>query len=224
MPYLQNMTPESMVIMWEMDAAESVIVEYGLTTGYGSSTPATSEASRYDGTYIFKVELAGLLPRQRAPLPAGQRRRLAADRRPVVHNGHGRGDRFCLRGLERQSRVEPWCMERGPVAADHFHDGPTWRKTTSILASRPAIWPRAAHRIPIRETTTWTEWPSTWVRRVPWFNAWGNHDTGVSSAILRRFADMPSKGPLGLHAGIRVLLFHLCKRPCSSRSTTTTKA
>ena len=35
-------------------------VEYGLTDAYGSSVAATSEASGFNGTYIYKAELTGL--------------------------------------------------------------------------------------------------------------------------------------------------------------------
>ena len=42
---------------------------------------------------------------------------------------------------------------------------------------------------------------------VPWFNAWGNHDTSSSSAIIRRFADMPSKDRPGYTPGFGSFYF-----------------
>uniref|UniRef100_A0A7C4CBJ9 Calcineurin-like phosphoesterase domain-containing protein n=1 Tax=candidate division WOR-3 bacterium TaxID=2052148 RepID=A0A7C4CBJ9_UNCW3 len=55
-PYLQNLTDSAIVVRWETSTRQPGIVEYGLTTGYGS------EVSHPDSTFDHELALAGLIP------------------------------------------------------------------------------------------------------------------------------------------------------------------
>jgi len=58
-PYLQNVTPESIVVMWETDEGEESIVEWGLTDELGNLSTGTSFTS-WGTAKIHEVHLQGL--------------------------------------------------------------------------------------------------------------------------------------------------------------------
>lgn len=63
-PVLQNATETSMAVMWETDAGEEPVVEYGPTPSLGLRTVGESTNS-YQGRAIHHATMAGLEPDQR---------------------------------------------------------------------------------------------------------------------------------------------------------------
>jgi hypothetical protein len=60
-PYLQQMTPTSVWILWETDNGENGVVDWGPTAELGQTTPGSSQAN-VAGSRIHEVELTGLSP------------------------------------------------------------------------------------------------------------------------------------------------------------------
>ena len=58
-PYLQNTSPNSITIMWEINQNEAGHIEWGISEELGNTTNAISESSAL-GNYIFTTELVNL--------------------------------------------------------------------------------------------------------------------------------------------------------------------
>ena len=196
MPYLQNVTPESIVIMWELDSATPVSVEYGLTTAYGSSVAATSVASGTNGTYINKAVLTGL------SALSEYHYRLTIGGTPVT------GDRLFAAGTTEEIDFSfgSWSDSQGTNHSAWSAD--LYQPTKAMMAHM------AASGVDFGFDTgdlaesggSYSDTRSYYLDRVakylgqtvPWFNAWGNHDGGMTT-VLRQFADMPSKDRGGIY-------------------------
>ncbi len=60
--YLQAVTAERVYVMIESQSDESLTVDYGLTTGYGSTAVSEGTKLTTAGTYIHRIPLSGLTP------------------------------------------------------------------------------------------------------------------------------------------------------------------
>ena len=60
-PYLQNMRTDGMTVMWETDSDCTGTLEYGAGTSYGTSVVAVRRLTPA-GTYVHSVRLTGLVP------------------------------------------------------------------------------------------------------------------------------------------------------------------
>lgn len=61
-PYLQAVTTKSIYVLVESSSADTVSVEYGVTTSYGSRASTESIEQTTDHTFVHNVKLSGLSP------------------------------------------------------------------------------------------------------------------------------------------------------------------
>ena len=64
-PYLQNLTEQSVVVMWETEEANSWYLDWGVDQTFGQSLASQSTSLLNTGNFIQRVELTGLVPSQR---------------------------------------------------------------------------------------------------------------------------------------------------------------
>ncbi|MCZ6792632.1 MAG: metallophosphoesterase [Planctomycetota bacterium] len=196
-PYLQNMKTTGMTIMWELDElTTAAFVAYGLDTSYGQRVRATVESSG-SSTYIYRAVVSGLEAgstyhyRVEVGETAGRDRqfRTAPDEPVSFSFGVWSDSQGTNHGAFPPDPLEPTKAMMAHMAAqgvdfavtsgDLAENGALYRDTRDFYLDRVAKF--------LGQTT-------------PWFNAWGNHDAG-RGAVLRKFADMPSKDRPGFDAG-----------------------
>ena len=196
LPYLQNVKTDGITIMWELDALVGATVEYGLDTSYGGLADATVEASGFS-TYIYKTVLTGLSAgrtyhyRVLLGASAGEDRlfRTAPQGEVSFSFGVWSDSQGTNRGAYPPDPLEPTKsmmahmaaqgVDFGLTAGDLAENGASYADTRDFYLDRVAKFLGQS---------------------APWFNAWGNHDSG-NSAVLRKFADMPSKDRPGFGPG-----------------------
>ena len=61
-PWLAGVTTDSVYVCLEVDTTDDATVEFGTTTGYGSSAFTESTDATSNSTYVHNVRLTGLLP------------------------------------------------------------------------------------------------------------------------------------------------------------------
>ncbi|RME94489.1 MAG: metallophosphoesterase family protein [Verrucomicrobia bacterium] len=187
-PYLQNVRPDGITIMWETAGDSEGSVEYGPDPGYGNQVMAAREPTGAgswvhravlqnllpDNTYHFRVWSGGLpdVDRQFRTAPDGP-----ADFSFVVWgdsqgNNHGAfpGDPDEPTKAMMRHMAASGCAF-GVTVGDLAESGASYSDTRRYYLDRVA-----------RLLGT----------QVPWFVAWGNHDGG-RDAVIRRFADQPSQ-------------------------------
>ncbi|MCX7426757.1 MAG: cadherin-like domain-containing protein, partial [Planctomycetia bacterium] len=200
MPYLQNVTDESIVIMWETDVLVPITVEYGLTDAYGSSVAAASEASGFNGTYIYKAELTGLAAQSEYHyrVMADGETALTGDRQFTTGTSEAIDFSFASWSDSQGTNHGAWSADPlEPTTSMMAHmaaSGVDFAFDTGDLAESGSSYPNTRDYYLDRVAKYLGQ-------TVPWFNAWGNHDTSSSSSIIRRFADMPSKDRSGYTPG-----------------------
>ena len=64
-PYLQNLTEQSVVVMWETEEANSWHLDWGVDQTFGQSLASQSTSLLNTGNFIQRVKLTGLVPSQR---------------------------------------------------------------------------------------------------------------------------------------------------------------
>ena len=64
-PYLQNLTDQSVVVMWETEEANSWYLDWGVDQTFGQSLASQSTSLLNTGNFIQRVKLTGLVPSQR---------------------------------------------------------------------------------------------------------------------------------------------------------------
>ncbi len=196
-PYLQNIKPGGITIMWELQTTRACVVEHGPGTGYGQSTVATSVSSGF-GTRIYKCVLTGLAPSSThhyrvvmdgadysadrsfttAPdAPVSFAFGIWGDSQATNNNRYPPDPYEPTNGMMRHMAGSgvSFAVGVGDMAEDGDQYGPT----------RLYYLDRVARHLGAT---------------VPWFVAWGNHDR-TKSAVIRKFADMPSKERAGYTAG-----------------------
>lgn len=198
-PYLQNVRTDGIVIMFETDQGVPLAVDFGFDDNYGT-TVATSRVASGGGTWFHRAVLTGLAAgthyhyRVTTPTggdgwfdkhfntaPAGEedfKFSMWSD-----SQGHNRGA-WSAAPLEPTISMMRHMVNSGVAfgftAGDLAEDGGSYSDTRDYYLDRVA-----------RHLGT----------SVPWFAAWGNHDTSNPSAPLRLASDMPSRYRAGYSPG-----------------------
>ena len=198
-PYLQNLKTDGIVIMTETD--ERVILElvYGVSKGYGSKTKMERVASG-GGTWFHRAELSGLKPETEyhyavqcqggEPLTGHAHFQTAPEREVDFKfaawsdsQGHNHGA-WAADPLEPTISMMKHMVQEGVAfgltTGDLAEDGASYSDTRDYYLDRVA-----------RHLGT----------SVPWFAAWGNHDSSSPAAPLRLASDMPSRYREGFSPG-----------------------
>jgi len=198
--YLQNMTPTGMVIMCESGEDVPLRVEYGATAAYGASADTVREASGSGASWFHRARLSGLSP------GAGYHCRLfTAGGRPV-------GDDLAFQ-TAATGRVD---FSFGVWSDSQGNNGGTWtadpqEPTVSMMkhmADSGAAFGLTSGDL-AENGSSYGYVRSFYLDRVarhlgtsvPWYVAWGNHDTSETNAVIRRASDLPSRYREGLGAG-----------------------
>ena len=187
-PFLQNVKRDGISIMWETEELETAYVECGTTPSYGSTESASSVDSGH-GTRIYTAVLTGLSPEStyhyRVVSGPSATEDATFSTAPDGHVSFSFGVWSDSQGYDWIDGSDPTEPTRAMLdhmvgegidiavsCGDLAEDGGSYEDTRVFYVDRPV-----AH---------------VGGQGVPFFNAWGNHDAG-SSAIIRLFADMPSK-------------------------------
>ncbi|HNQ90476.1 MAG TPA: metallophosphoesterase [Verrucomicrobiota bacterium] len=195
-PFLQNVTTDGITIMWELDAAAAAEVEYGFTPEYGSrQTAAVTDSGA--GTLIYRARLSGLEPgstyHYRTVLegtpgpdamfqtaPAGSPDfsfSVWADSQGSNHGTHPADPLEPTKSM--MQHMADTGIDLALTAGDLAENGASYSDTHQYYLDRVAS---------LLGTT------------VPWYPAWGNHDSG-RDAVIRKFADLPSQDRPGFTPG-----------------------
>ena len=198
-PYLQNLSPTGMVIMCETGADTPLRVEYGATASYGAWVDASRESSG-NGTWFQRALFTGLSPAS------------AYHYRVTATNGTSATADLTFRTAETGSvdfAFGFWSDSQGqnhgtwtaaplePTVSMMKHmaaSGVAFGLTSGDLAENGA---------------SYSDTRSYYLDRVarylgsvvPWYVAWGNHDSGGTNAPIRRASDLPSRYREGLSSG-----------------------
>jgi len=189
-PYLQNVKPDGITVMWETEVAGPGTVEYGTDPGYGSSVIGTVVDSG-NQTWIHTAVLTGLTAETEHHCR-------------VVHGSSVSEDLAFTTSPENESSFTfaVWSDSQGYNGGDYERDltepskamfdhmvasGIDFAVTCGDLAEDGGSY-----------TDTRVFFVDRPIRRlagegVPFFTAWGNHDGGGESAVIRAFTDLPSK-------------------------------
>lgn len=198
-PYLQNVRTDSIVIMTESAENAALAVAWGESLSLGHSTPMTRVSSG-GGTWFHRAPLTGLHP-------AGEYyyRVTAADGTPLSELAHFHtapdsavdfkfsawGDsQGHNHGVWSAAPLEPTIsmmkhmvasgVAFGLACGDMAEDGNSYADTRNFYLDRVARHLGSS---------------------VPWFTAWGNHDTANPNSPLRLASDMPSRYRPGFSPG-----------------------
>jgi hypothetical protein len=178
-PYLQNVTPCSIVIMWETDTSEEGRVDYGESDRFGNSIPSRGKDNE-KGTYIHEVILEGLRP---GTLYHYQ-----------VSAGGGDGQNGSFRTapqMDRPFRFVVWGDNQNGNAVFSKLSGQMGRFQPDLLLSVGDV---------VHRGTTYSLWRkqlfkplSELARHVPFFVACGNHEsyTGRNNAWFDQYLSAP---------------------------------
>lgn len=178
-PYLQAVSTSSVVVMVECDSqAESVYVEYGLTSGYGKTAATKSILSPTAGSYVHRVQLSNLLPDT------------------LYHYRTRQGSGTPSADFSFRTAVTPGTPYRFAWLAD-------FRTNTNIHAQIAPLVQAANPRFSVYggdlcATTTYDSYKSEFflpqeqdlIARVPYFYVVGNHETYGS--VTKAFAQNPT--------------------------------
>jgi hypothetical protein len=195
-PYLQNVGMNGITIMWESDIAMDAVVEFGPGGELDSAAHVVSTPSGA-GTHIYKAVLADLQP----GTAHGYRLRMAGANGPnAVFTTAPAGTPDFSFAVWADSQGS----NHGAYAADPLE--PTTSMMRHLAASGVSF---AVGVGDLAENGgSYSDTRQYYLDRVarmlggaiPWFVAWGNHDGG-QNAVIRRFADMPSRERVGFDAG-----------------------
>ncbi len=195
-PYLQNVRPDGITLMWELDAPATVKVECGPPGGPvldQISIPQPSGA----GTSIHRCVLSGLdagksyqfktwIGAREGPrgefrtAPAGPEDFSFAVWSDSQGSNHGSYSADPLEPTRSMMRhMAAGGIDLAVTTGDLAENGNAYTDTRQYYLDRVARW--------LGPT-------------VPWFVGWGNHDGGRDS-IIRKFADLPSKNRPGFGPG-----------------------
>ncbi len=197
-PYLQNMMPDSIVIMCETDIDTQLEVHFGTTTDYGRIVPTEREPSGGD-TWIHRALLVGL--------ESGGEYHYRILSRGVAQSEDRVFRTTITNSVDFSFGV--WSDSQGSNH-DRWTADP-WEPTTSMMkhmaASGIAFGLTAGDLA--ENGLKYFNVSDSYLRRVarhlggvvPWYVAWGNHDKGDVDGVIRRFSDLPSRYREGLSPG-----------------------
>lgn len=189
-PYLQNVTTNSIRVLWETDLAAPFSLDFGTTTNLGA-TVGSLRADSGGGTHIYRAEPQNLQPgttyhyrvrTEAQSWPGGTFNTAPAGRPDFAfavwsdsqgqnHGSYNADPYEPTKAMFRHMSTNN--IQIAVTAGDLAENGGSYSDTRLYYLDRVA-----------RYLT------------VPWFVAWGNHDGGANT-VIRKFADMPS----GLRAG-----------------------
>jgi len=195
-PYLQNVKPDGITIMWECDVALGAEVRYGSGPALDGVQTATVVASGA-GTHIYRAVLRRLQPRTTYRYEIGVGR--------TVHPG---GTFTTAPAGHTDFSFAVWAdsqgSNHGAYAADPLE--PTKSMMTHMGASgiHFAVGAGDLAENGASYSDTRQYYLDRVMRRlggaVPCFPAWGNHDGGRNT-VIRKFADLPSQDRPGFDPG-----------------------
>ena len=188
-PFLQNVKTDGISVMWETEALETAYVEYGPDASYGFSQSGVDVDSG-SGTRIYTAIITALSPASTYHYRAVSGGEVTEDR-TFTTAPEGFAD-FSFGVWGDSQGYNHGDFDRDPTEPtraifDHMvGEGIDFAVTVGDLAeiggsytdTRVFHVDRAVSHVGGRD--------------VPFFTAWGNHD-GTSSAIIRKYTDLPSK-------------------------------
>lgn len=195
-PYLQNVKPDGITIMWELDLPVDAEVEYGPGPTYGSRAACTRTPSGAN-TQIYKCVLTGLDPGTTyhyrtwagghegqsglfTTAPTGSPNFAFSVWSDSQGSNHGTYDADPLEPTKSFLRHMATNGVAFAVASgDMAENGGSYSDTRQYYLDRVAR---------LLGST------------VPWYVGWGNHDGGPDT-VIRKFADFPSKNRPGYTPG-----------------------
>ena len=197
-PFLQNLKPDGITIMWELAQPTPCTVEYGLTDSYGHSVGTSSEDSGYSSS-IYKTILTGLEPYTVYHYRVAVSGSFTEDR--VFRTGTNDPIDFAFSVWSDSQGTNHGTYPEDPYEPTkammrHMRDDPEIHFGTNCgdLAENGSSYSQA-HEYYIDRVGKYLG------QTKAWFSAWGNHEPG-RSAVLRKFADMPSKDRSDLINGL----------------------
>lgn len=186
-PYLQNVSPTGITIMWELTSQSNCLLQYGPNTSLGSEI-IPEETTVQSDCYVYKA----LLNELESDTSYYYRVLINGEPAPI------RSFTTAPRGIKTFS-FGVWGDSQGTNHND-FPDDPL-EPTKSIFAHMAQHVDIAISAGDLAENgNSLNDTRRYYLDRVakylgpkvPWFNAWGNHDAGPNG-VIRQFADMPSK-------------------------------
>jgi hypothetical protein len=188
-PYLQNVKPDGISIMWESEALETAYVEYGADSTYGVTEAATAVDSQ-NQTWIYTAVLTGLDPgttyhyravsgefaspgRAFETAPAGEvdfSFAVWGDSQGYNHGDYDRDPTEPSKAMCRHMLAEG--IDVAVNCGDLAENGGNYTDSRVFFVDRPITLLGG--------------------NDLPFFTTWGNHD-GSSDAVIRKFTDLPSK-------------------------------
>ncbi len=196
-PYLQNVKPDGITIMWEQAGSEYARVEYGLRAGFEASVTAERVDSGF-GSWIHKAVLTGLRP------GATYFYRVAAD---GGEPSMVRTFRTAPAGAEPFS-FGVWSDSQGQNKGAYPEDILEPTKTMMRHMAESGVDIALTSGDLAEDGGDYTDVRNFFLDRVakylgqtvPYFIAWGNHEPDRDD-VIRKFADMPSKDRPGMDPG-----------------------
>ena len=195
-PYLQNVRPDGITIMWELNYPVEAEVEFGLSIDSASHAPCTRSPSGA-GSQIYKCVLNRLEPgttyRYRTRVagheglgglfttaPQGSPNFAFSVWSDSQGSNHGAYDADPLEPTKSMLRhMTTNGISIGISAGDMAESGGSYSDTRSFYLDRVA---------------------GILGSIIPWYVAWGNHDGGPDT-VIRKFADFPSGNRPGFNPG-----------------------
>lgn len=196
-PYLQNVKPGGITIMWELPTQIEAAVQYGEDGEFSKSVDATSLDSQ-NNSFIYKAVLTGLSPGTqytfRVALEGdhfGHARIFeTAPGKPVPFSfGVWSDSQGENRGAYKEDRLEP----TKTMMAHMAESGVDIAITSGDLAETGGKYSDVRDYFLDRVAQFLGQ-------TVPFFVAWGNHEPNRDD-VIRNFADMPSKDRPGFDPG-----------------------
>lgn len=179
-PYLQNVKPDGITVMWETAGSPADSLEYGASTAYGASVPATVLASGLD-TWTHRAVLSGLEPGATYHYRVVTAQGATGDGTFVTAPAGAPDFSFAVWGDSQGASGATVPMMRHMVDVEHVDlgvaVGDLTEDGTSEYLVRAMFLERSAKIVGAR---------------VPFFVAWGNHDGGEGAAI-RNFVELPGR-------------------------------
>jgi Icc-related predicted phosphoesterase len=195
-PYQQNMSSTGIVIMCELPQEIPLHLEYGQTAAYGQTAQFVSEPNA-GGTWFYRALVTGLEPAQTYHYRLVQNSGASADDTfatsptnsvdfsfGVWSDGHGENYGWTLDPTEPVRSFLKQMVGAGVAFA--LSVGDMVGQGTNYSHVRTSYLDCVARELG---------------PHVPWYIAWGNHDSILTNAALRRAADLPSRNRPGFSSG-----------------------
>jgi len=195
-PYLQDVRPDGISILWELDAPAACRLEYGPDASYGLSVDAEAQETGNLST-VFRARLRGLPP------ATTHHYRVVVGSRPLedgtFRTAPAESGSFSFSVWSDSQGTNGGTYPADPLepAKSMFDDmvaqGVDFGVASGDMAESGADF-AGVHRFFLDRVA------GRLGRSVPFFIAWGNHDQG-RSAVIRKYVDSPSRDRPGFDPG-----------------------